>query len=109
MQFAILSSLYSLQRFISGVPVTLLTDSRVLFFLFSEKVANSSVKIKRWCLKLLGDYPLVKLHFVRTSENLADFLTREGLPQGDLPKFNIKNIEIKDFHAELPKHDFTLL
>jgi hypothetical protein len=107
--FAILSSLYSLQRFISGVPVTLLTDSRVLFFLFSEKVANSSVKIKRWCLKLLGDYPLVKLHFVRTSENLADFLTREGLPEGDLPKFNIKNIEIKDFHAELPKHDFTLL
>ncbi len=71
--FAILSTLYSLERFISGVPVQLLTDSRVLYYLFSSKVHNSSVKIKRWCLKLLSDYPQVKLHFVRTSENLADF------------------------------------
>ncbi len=87
--FAILSTLYSLERFISGVPVQLLTDSRVLYYLFSSKVHNSSVKIKRWCLKLLSDYPQVKLHFVRTSENLADFLTREGLPPGDLERFNL--------------------
>ena len=106
--FAILTALYSLQRFISGVPVTLLTDSRVLFYLFSAKVGNSSVKIKRWCLKLLSDYPQVKLHFVRTTENLADFLTREGLPTGDLDKFNIKDVSIRDFHAELPKETFTL-
>ena len=106
--FAILTALYSLQRFISGVPVTLLTDSRVLFYLFSAKVGNSSVKIKRWCLKLLSDYPQVKLHFVRTTENLADFLTREGLPTGDLDKFNIKDVNIRDFHAELPKETFTL-
>lgn len=80
--FAILTALYSLHRFISGVPVTLLTDSRVLFYLFSAKIGNSSVKIRRWCLKLLGDYPQIKLQFVRTTENLADFLTREGLSRG---------------------------
>ena len=106
--FAILTALYSLQRFISGVKVTLLTDSRVLFYLFSSKVGNSSVKIRRWCLKLLSDYPLVTLHFVRTNENLADFLTREGLPPGDYPRFNLKDVEIKDFYSELPKTTFTL-
>ena len=55
--FAILTSLYSLQRYISGVPVTLLTDSKALFYLFSNKIHNSSVKIKRWVLKILADYP----------------------------------------------------
>ena len=106
--FAILSTLYSLERFISGVPVQLLTDSRVLYYLFSSKVHNSSVKIKRWCLKLLSDYPLIKLHFIRTTENLADFLTREGLPPGDLERFNLRDINIRDFYSELPKHDFSL-
>ena len=106
--FAILTALYSLQRFISGVKVTLLTDSRVLFYLFSSKVGNSSVKIRRWCLKLLSDYPLVTLHFVRTKENLADFLTREGLLPGDYPRFNLNDVKIQDFYHQLPKTTFTL-
>ena len=107
--FAILTALYSLQRFISGVKVQLLTDSRVLYYLFSSKIGNSSVKIRRWCLKLMADYPLVQLHFVRTTENLADFLTREGLPPGDCEKFNLNNVVIKDFYKDLPKVNFTLI
>jgi transposase InsO family protein len=106
--FGVLTSLYSLQRFISGVKVTLLTDSRVLFYLFSSRVHNSSVKIKRWCLKLISDYPLVNLHFVRTTSNLADFLTREGLPEGDLERFNLEAVQITDFHDKLPQQTFTL-
>ncbi len=106
--FAILTALYSLHRYISGVKVTLLSDSRVLYYLFSQSVHNSSVKIKRWCLKLASDYPLVSLQFVRTTANLADFLTREGLPPGDLEKFNIKNVHIRDFYEKLPKTNFTL-
>ncbi|RPH78729.1 MAG: hypothetical protein EHM77_06640, partial [Planctomycetaceae bacterium] len=47
--FAILSALYSLNRFISGVEVTLLSDSQVLYYLFNSAVGNSSVKIRRWC------------------------------------------------------------
>jgi hypothetical protein len=50
----------------------------------------------------------VKLYFVRTNDNLADFLTREGLPPGDCEKFNLKNISIANFHHELPKLEFTL-
>ena len=107
--FAILTSLYAFQRFISGVKVNLLTDSRVLYYLFSSKVGDSSVKIRRWCLKLISDYPTVQLHFVKSSENLADFLTREGLPQGDLSKFSLKNIQIADIFPHLPQISFSLL
>ena len=106
--FALLTTLFSVEKFISNVPVTVLTDSRVLFYLFSSKIHNSSVKIRRWCLKLLSDYPNVTLHFVKSGQNLADFLTRAGLPEGDLPKFNIKNVKVVDFFDELPKPNFTL-
>ncbi|RPH76275.1 MAG: hypothetical protein EHM77_09395, partial [Planctomycetaceae bacterium] len=105
--FAILTALYSLHRYISNVPVDLLTDSKVSYYLFSPAVQNSSVKTKRWCLKLISDYPNIRLRHVKTSENLADFLTREGLPPGDLEKFNIKNIQIADFHDKLPQETFT--
>jgi hypothetical protein len=107
--FAILTALYSFQKLISGVKVTLLTDSRVLYYLFSSRVGDSSVKIRRWCLKLISDYPLVNLHFVKTTENLADFLTREGLPSGDLAKFNLKDLVIKDIFPDLPKPTFSLI
>ena len=106
--FALLTTLFSVEKFISNVPVTVLTDSRVLFYLFSSKIHNSSVKIRRWCLKLVSDYPNVTLHFVKSGQNLADFLTRAGLPEGDLPKFNIKNVQVVDFFDELPKPNFTL-
>ncbi len=66
--YAVVVSLHSLQRFVSGVKVTLLTDSRVLFYLFSSTVHNSSVKIKRWCLKIIYDFPYIVLRFVRTTE-----------------------------------------
>jgi hypothetical protein len=60
-------------------------------------------------LKLLSDYPLVSLHFIRTTDNLADYLTRQGLPVGDLEKLNLKHVDVKDFYGKLPKKDFTLM
>ena len=86
----------------------LLTDSRVLYYLFHEKVGDSSTKIRRWVLKLLSDYPLISLHFIRTTENLADYLTRQGLPKGDLEKLSLKNVSVQDFYEKLPKQEFTL-
>ena len=76
--FVLLTTLFSVEKFILNVPVTVLTDSQVLFYLFSSKIHNSSVKIRRWCLKLLSVYPNVTLHFVESGQNLADFLTRAG-------------------------------
>jgi dUTPase len=106
--FSILNALHSLQRYIYNSTCHLLTDSRVLYYLFHQKVGDTSVKIRRWVLKLISDYPHVQLHFVRTTENLADYLTRQGLPRGDLEKLSLKDIEISDFYDKLPKHDFTL-
>ena len=105
---AILTALHSLQRYISNTKCYLLTDSWVLFYLFSQRVSDSSTKIRQWVLKLLSDYPMVTLHFIRTTANLADYLTRQGLPTGDLEKFNIKQLDIVDFYDKLPKHEFTL-
>jgi hypothetical protein len=59
-------------------------------------------------LKLLSDYPLVTLHFIRTTENLADYLTRQGLPRGDLEKLSLKNVQVLDFYDKLPKEEFSL-
>jgi len=105
---AILEALKNFNRLISNVPVTLLTDSKVLYYLFNTRIQDSCVKIKRWCLKVIGDYENVTIKFVKTTENLADFLTREGLPVGDIEKLNLKNIKINDFVDYLPKDTFTL-
>ena len=106
--FAILSALYSLQRYISNVRCHLLTDSRVLYYLFHQKIGDSSTKIRRWVLKLISDYPLIQLHFIKSTDNLADYLTRQGLPRGDVEKLNLKLVYVKDFNPELPKEDYTL-
>ncbi len=106
--FAILTALHSLQRYISNVRCHLLTDSRVLYYLFHQKVGDSSTKIRRWVLKLISDYPMITLHFIRTTENLADYLTRQGLPKGDLKKLSLLDTDVQDFYDRLPKNDFTL-
>ena len=103
---ALLTTLHAVEKFISNVPVTVLTDSRVLYYLFSSKVHNNSVKIRRWCFKLIADYPNVLLYFIKSGQNLADYLTRSGLPEGDLPKFNVKNLEISEFTP--PKPNYTI-
>ncbi len=55
----------------------------------------------------MSDYPNIKLRHVKTTENLSDFLTREGLPPGDMEKFYIKDIQIADFYYALPQETFT--
>jgi hypothetical protein len=107
--FGILNVLHSFQRYISGVEVTLLTDSRVLYYLFNQTIGDSSVKIKRWALKIISDYPNLKLEFIKTHNNLADYLTRQGLREGDKVRFNLKDVEISStLYDNLPKDNYTL-
>ena len=96
--FALLTALFDFSRYISNTKTTVLTDSRVLYYLFSPRICNSVVKIKRWALKLISDYPNVNLCFIRTTENLADFLTREySMLPGDKERFVGANVKISDF------------
>jgi hypothetical protein len=106
--FSILESLHSLRKYISNTKCILLTDSRVLYYLFHQRVGDSSVKIRRWVLKLISDYPLVELHFVKTTANLADYLTRQGLPRGDMGRIGLKELSLPNIHDKLPKYTFTL-
>ncbi len=68
----------------------------------------SCAKTTRWCVKLYTDHHNVKVRFVKSADNLADFLTREGLPKGDLEKYDLKSAHVLDFFEHLPKEEFTL-
>jgi hypothetical protein len=62
---AILFALKSLNRFLSSADVTLLTDSKCLYYLFNGKVQMSCAKTTRWCVKLYTDHNNVKVRFVK--------------------------------------------
>jgi hypothetical protein len=49
--FSILVALDSFHKYISGAKTILLTDSRVLYYLFHQKIGDSCVKIRRWVPK----------------------------------------------------------
>jgi hypothetical protein len=70
---AILTGLNNFERYISNVPVTLLTDSKCLYYLFNQRIQNSCVKIRRWCYKMVGDFENVKIRYVRTHEKSKRF------------------------------------
>ena len=70
---AILEGLHNFERYISNVPVTLLTDSKCLYYLFNQRIQNSCVKIRRWCYKMVGDFENVKIRYVRTHEKSKRF------------------------------------
>ena len=97
-----------MRKYVSNTVCYLLTDSRVAYYLFHQKIGDSVVKIRRWVLKLIADYPQVRLVFIRTTDNLADYLTRMGLPKGDAAKLCLKNLSISNFSDKLPKQEFTL-
>ena len=73
---AILQSLYSLAPYIGTSEITLITDSRPLFLLFSSEIQNSSVKFMRWSLKLKTDYKNLKFAFIPSNMNISDFLSK---------------------------------
>jgi len=105
---ALVNGLESMSRFISGCKTHLMTDSRVLYYLFSQKISNSAAKVRNWRNKVSSDFPLLILHFIRSASNFADFLTREGMKKGDVERFNVKDVNISDFTNDLPKDTFTL-
>jgi hypothetical protein len=61
---------------------------------FVEALQLNSNTQSHWSSESTVCFQLHTLHFVSTTADLADCLTREGI--------NLKNIEIKDFYKELP-------
>ena len=102
--YAILASLQAMKRYIGHSEVTLLTDSKPLYMLFNKHVHASSVKLYRWSMKLSVDYPNLKLQYIRSDQNLADFLSKKfhALP-GDLPRLALTKITVDDIDKYLPQ------
>ena len=102
--FAILSSLEAMKRYIGHSEVTLLTDSRPLYLLYNKDVHASVVKVYRWSLKLSIDYPNLKLQYIPTNQNIADFLSKKfSILPGDLPRLALSKIHIDDLAQFLPE------
>ena len=74
-----LSIVYALQAFKKMVGTSdccLLSDSRALYFLYNSSICLSSEKLARWGHKIFESYPQLKICFVKTTDNFADFFTR---------------------------------
>ena len=80
-QIEALGLLYTLDHYrpyIKMSKLTLITDNLVFFAILSKKVLDCSSILARYALKILLSYPQCRIRHVLTSQNLADFLTREN-------------------------------
>jgi len=102
--FAILHSLHHFRKFIGQAEVLLLTDSRPLYLIFSQPVLDSEVKIKRWSMKLSSDYANLKLAYIPSDQNLADFLSKKfHILPGDIPRIGLHRYCVPDLTKYLPE------
>ena len=108
--FAILGALENFSKLIGNSDILCLTDSKALFLLFSNPVSKSISKLSRWGLKLHLTYPQLRFRFIRSKDNLADFMTRDfNAKKLDLKRLQIKNFEVTDLDTYIDPHkEFTL-
>ena len=80
-QIEALGLLFTLDHYrpyIKMSKLTLITDNLVFFSILSKKVLDCSSLMARYALKILVSYPQCRIRHILTSNNLADFLTREN-------------------------------
>ena len=108
--YCIISALAALKPLIGQSELLLLTDSRPLFLLYSNPVSQSSSKLCRWGLKISSEYHNLKMRFISTKHNIADFLTRDfNLKPMDIIRLPLKNLQIKDLDQIVnPDKEFTI-
>ena len=74
--WAILTALYAVRKYIGNSECLLLSDSKGLVQLFNNKVLEASTKLSRWHSKLIDSYPTLKIGFCSSENNLSDFLSK---------------------------------
>ena len=72
----ILTALLQYRKLIGRANLLLLTDNKCLYYLFNESMLESSVKLSRWRKKLIIDYSNMTFGFVKSGDNISDFLSR---------------------------------
>ena len=88
----------------------LLTDSKALFLLYANPLHSSSTKIARWSDKLYSQYPNLKLRFLNTKLNIADYLSRNfAINTEDIPRIPLKNYVLPELEKHLDfEKEFTI-
>ena len=105
--FSLLSSLESMTKYIGDNDTTILTDSKPLYYLFHQDVHRSAVRLARWAQKLKCDYSHVKLQFLPSSQNIADFLSKNfTIAPLDISRLSLPNIRVEDL-SEIAPSDRT--
>ena len=108
---ALLLALNGLDKLIGTSELLAITDSKSLFLLFANPLHKSSTKIARWSDKLYSDYPNLKLRFLNTKLNVADYLSRDfAIDPTDIKRIPFKNYTVPDLdlHLDFSK-SFSLL
>lgn len=87
--YGLLFALNTFKKFINSNETCVLTDSKCIFYLFTQSNLETSLKLTRWNKKLLEDFPNVVLKFLNSEHNLSDFLSR---------RYNVKEIPRHRLH-----------
>ena len=99
---ALLLALAALDKLIGKSEILAITDSKSLFLLFANPLHKSSTKIARWSDKLHSDYPNLKLRFLSTKLNIADFLSRNfSISTSDIKRIPLGNYIVPDLENHL--------
>ena len=107
---ALLLALNALDKHIGRSPVLAITDSKALFLLYANPLHSSSTKIARWSDKLYSQYPNLKLRFLNTKLNIADYLSRNfTINTEDIPRIPLKNYVLPELEKHLDfEKEFTI-
>ena len=89
----VMVALYKTKKLVGHSPLLLLTDNQALYYVFNQSMVESKSKVKRWRLKLINDYRNLSFGFVKTTDNLADYLTRNY----DIEKPNVRRLGLPRF------------
>ena len=100
---ALLLALKKYQHYIKGVTTHVIIDNRSLFYLFSPAINHSHAKISRFHLKLVTDFPTVKIMWCRSAKNIADLFTRFNLSSEYENKIKFQHFQI-DSVPEIPNY-----
>ena len=93
---ALLIALKKYKSYITGCQTYIVTDNRSLFYLFNPVVTQSYSKVSRYSLKLLADYPSIKILWCSSEQNLADLFTRFDLADEYETKIRFKACKVDE-------------
>ena len=108
--YAILGALNALSSLIGKSEILCLTDSKGLFLLYSNPVTKSSSKLCRWGAKLATDWSNLSLRFIKTGQNLADFLTRDlNIQHTDFQRLPLDGYRVPDLLKHIDENkEYTI-